>query len=181
MASPVAFPFPAGPTLRAHSTPVSVADLDERCAVRSGGVLVRAGEPVPAAAVRSIERFAPEPRPDRAAPVAAVDSRGVPGLFCLWILNYLRRVGNVFSFRFLHLHYRDTTLTGATANDVKPIRYSPVPEHTNQRRAHPVRYFPHFCVAFAHVFAPFLVTSIIFESAKKSPLGASYSSGATEV
>jgi hypothetical protein len=72
-----------------------------------------------------------KPRLDREAPAGAVDSMGVPGLFCLWILNYSRCVGNVFSFRFLHLHYRDTTLTGATANDVKRVTYSPVSEHTN--------------------------------------------------
>ena len=72
-----------------------------------------------------------KPRLDKAAPAGAVDSMGVPGLFCLWILNYLLCVWNVFSFRFLHLHYRDTTLTGATANDVKRVTYSPVSEHTN--------------------------------------------------
>ena len=59
--------------------------------------------------------------PDRAAPGGEVDSVGVPGRFCLWILNYLRCVGNVFSFRFLHLHYRDTTLTGASANTAKHV------------------------------------------------------------
>jgi len=40
------------------------------------------------------------PRLDRAAPAGEVDSMGLLGLFCLWILNYSRRVGNVFSFRF---------------------------------------------------------------------------------
>jgi hypothetical protein len=66
-------------------------------------------EPQPAAALFDFLRV--KPRLDKAAPAGAVDSMGVPGLFCLWILNYLRCVGNVFSFRFLHLHYRDTTLT----------------------------------------------------------------------
>ena len=60
-----------------------------------------------------------KPRLDRAAPADAVDSMGVPGLFCPWILNYLLCVGNVFSFRFLHLHYRDTTFTGGAANTAK--------------------------------------------------------------
>jgi len=70
-------------------------------------------------------------RLDRAAPAGAVDSMGVPGRFCLWILNYLRYVGNVFSFRFLHLQYRDTTLTGATANGVKLVTYRAMPEPAN--------------------------------------------------
>jgi hypothetical protein len=70
-------------------------------------------------------------RLDRVAPAGAVDSMGVPGQSCLWILNYSRYVGNVFSFRFLHLHYRDNTLTGATANDVKLVTYRPISEPTN--------------------------------------------------
>jgi hypothetical protein len=38
-------------------------------------------------------------RLDRMAPAGVADSMAVPGRFCLWILNYLRYVGNVFSFR----------------------------------------------------------------------------------
>ncbi|WP_348261926.1 hypothetical protein P8935_19245 [Telmatobacter sp. DSM 110680] len=148
MAYQAAFPFPDDRNWRAHPTPAFA------------GVLVwpddLAQEPVLAglaAAVHEPPEVLPEAfehgsqerlrayaltasllamsRPDKAAPAGAVDSMGVPGLFCLWILNYLRYVGNVFSFRFLHLHYRDTTLTGAAANDVKRVTYSPVPEHTN--------------------------------------------------
>src|ERR1035438_7191275 len=41
----------------------------------------------------------PEARPDRAGPMAATDSRGVPGRFCRWIRRYWGCVGNVFSCR----------------------------------------------------------------------------------
>jgi hypothetical protein len=41
----------------------------------------------------------PEPRPDRAAPAAAVDSKGVPGRFCRWIRKCWECVSNVFSCR----------------------------------------------------------------------------------
>jgi hypothetical protein len=70
-------------------------------------------------------------RLDSEAPTGGVDSAGVPGQFCLWILNCSRFVWNVFSFRFLHLHYRDNTLDKGPANDVKRITYGPVSEHTN--------------------------------------------------
>lgn len=72
-----------------------------------------------------------KPHPDTAAPEGAVDSMGVPGLFCLWILNCLRCVGNVFSFRFLHLHYRDNTLTGAAANTAKHSLSAKVTQNTS--------------------------------------------------
>jgi hypothetical protein len=46
----------------------------------------------------------PENPPDRAAPTGAVDSKGSPGQFCLWIPKCSGDVWNVFSCCVLHLH-----------------------------------------------------------------------------
>ena len=139
-ATPAEFPSPGGLNLQAHSIPaersVWAGWAHAVAGVRGARQRLAACEPqrrLPAAAPLGSLR-AKSPR-DRAGPAGGVDSAGVPGRFCLWILNYLGCCdGSVFSFRFLHLYlsgyhtdrshckYRKTRIMHVVTRDTTVVR-----------------------------------------------------------